>query len=580
MRLIELSSTRSSFKTVRFNRTGLSLIVGKHTDKQAKDIQSTYNGVGKSLVVALLHYCLGANKNEQFETHLDGWDFTLIFEHGDGDESHTITRTVGADEMHFDGEAMSLTAYKRALTELGVFAIPPDTPGISFRSLISYFLRPSRSAYLTPEQAAPKATPYYRLLYTSFLLGLDYGRVIEKHDAKKKLDEQVALAKKYKDDKELREFYLGEKNAEMELASLRERIASLRDNLAGFTVAKDYGDRQTQANELHTKIMDASNEEAILDAKLADIDLALNTRPDVTPDRVKKLYAEAKVTLPDAVTKRLTEVEQFQERLRANRLRRLEVERKAALAARQDWQKKRAGWQAELDGLLQYLKAHKALDEYTENNRYLAELLAKAKRIEDYLALLNKYTTEAQRVRAQMGQATVQTTEYLKTVKPHLDKLMDTFRGFAREFYGDKPAGLVVQNNDGENQVRFDIDARIEHDAADGINDVRIFCFDLLVLTLRERHAVDFLFHDSRLFADMDWHQRLTLFRLAQRVCQEKGLQYIASINEDHINSTRDAAGVDFDRLFVASRVLELTPSPNGSGKLLGVQVEMKYEDE
>ena len=80
MRLIELSSTRSSFKTVRFNRTGLSLIVGKHTEKQAKDIQSTYNGVGKSLVIALLHYCLGANKYEQFETHLDGWDFTLTFE--------------------------------------------------------------------------------------------------------------------------------------------------------------------------------------------------------------------------------------------------------------------------------------------------------------------------------------------------------------------------------------------------------------------------------------------------------------------------------------------------------------------
>jgi len=53
MRLIELTSSKSTFKTVRFNRTGLSLIVARHTQK---NLQATYNGVGKSLVITLLHY--------------------------------------------------------------------------------------------------------------------------------------------------------------------------------------------------------------------------------------------------------------------------------------------------------------------------------------------------------------------------------------------------------------------------------------------------------------------------------------------------------------------------------------------
>ena len=97
---------------------------------------------------------------------------------------------------------------------------------------------------------------------------------------------------------------------------------------------------------------------------------------------------------------------------------------------------------------------------------------------------------------AEMGKATVQTTEYLKTAKPHLDLLMNTFRSYSQEFYGDKPAGLVVRNNDkDDNQIRYDIESRIEHDAADGWNNVRIFCFDLLLLTLKQRHTVDFLFH-------------------------------------------------------------------------------------
>ena len=84
------------------------------------------------------------------------------------------------------------------------------------------------------------------MLYQSFLLGLDYLRAVQKHDSKKKLDEHLELANRYKKDKELREFYLGEKNAEVELATLRERIAKLQENLDALTVAKDYGDRQAE----------------------------------------------------------------------------------------------------------------------------------------------------------------------------------------------------------------------------------------------------------------------------------------------------------------------------------------------
>jgi len=556
----------------------LSLIVGRHTKKQSKNIQSTYNGVGKSLLIALIHFCLGASKNKHLENHLADWDFTLAFELAG--KKHRVTRTVGSDRILVNGDELKLIPYKVFLNQLGAFEIPSEPHGLSFRSLISFFIRPNRSSYNAPDTAVIQWTPYYRVLYQSFLLGLDYERAIRKHDDKKTLDQQVEFSDRYKKDKELREFYVGEKNAEVELASLREKIIALERNLAAFTVAKDYGDRQAAADDLHVKILEARNEEAILSSRLTDLELAMLLRPDVPPDKVVRLYEEAEVSLPEAVTKRLSQVEKFHERLYENRVRRLEVEKKQVLAEQRTWRDKRLTAQSELDSLLKYLKAHRALDEYTENNRYLAELTAKARKIEDYLALLTKYTEEAQRIRAEMGKATVQTSEYIKRTKPHLDLLMDTFRGFAREFYGDKPAGLVVRNNDGDNQVRYDIEARIEHDAADGINQVRIFCFDLLLLNLQQRHKVDLVFHDSRLFSDMDWHQRLTLFRLADRVCKAHGFQYIATINEDHIESLRDAAGADFQKLFETPRILELTDEPDGSGKLLGVQIEMKYEED
>lgn len=579
MQLIELTSSRPTFKTVRFNRTGLSLIVGRHTNKQAKNIQATYNGVGKSLLVALIHFCLGSSKNKHFETHLEGWDFALTFEHGG--KTHKVVRTVGEDVLLFDDQEKKLSAYKDALNELGVFELPADVGALTFRSLVNFFLRPTRGSYNAPDAAVVQWTAYYRVLYQSFLLGLDYLRAVQKHDAKKKLDEQTEFANKYKKDQELRQFYVGGKNAEVELASLRERITQLEERIASFVVAQDYSSRQAEADDLRMKVAEARNDEAILVSQLADVEMSLSVRPDVTPESVTELYKQAEIALPQGVTKRLDDVYKFFERLRENRISRLEREKKQVQAEQEAVKRRRLSMEADLDRLLQYLRAHRALDEYTENNRFLAELTARARKIEDYVQLLTKYTDEAQRIKAEMGKATVQTTTYLKRAKPHTDMLMNTFRGYAHEFYGDKPAGLTIKNNDSDdNQVRYDIDARIEHDAADGINHVRIFCFDLLLLTLKQRHKVGFLFHDSRLFSDMDFHQRLTLFRLADRLCREQKLQYIATINEDHVESLREQAKGDFERLFVEPRVLELTDEPNGSGKLLGVQIEMKFEEE
>jgi len=72
MQLIRLSANHNSFNTVNFNPSGLTLIVGAHSKKG-----STYNGVGKSLIVELLHFCLGSSKNEEFERKIPQWEFTL-----------------------------------------------------------------------------------------------------------------------------------------------------------------------------------------------------------------------------------------------------------------------------------------------------------------------------------------------------------------------------------------------------------------------------------------------------------------------------------------------------------------------
>ena len=154
---------------------------------------------------------------------------------------------------------------------------------------------------------------------------------------------------------------------------------------------------------------------------------------------------------------------------------------------------------------------------------------------------------------------------------------MEAFTTFSGEFYEEKPGGLAVNNNEGDNQIRFDIDAQIQDDASDGINEVKIFCFDMTILTQRHNHSMDFLFHDSRLFSDMDPRQRAIALKLALDVSTQRNYQYIATINQDQLESSREHWSPEISRSIDNSITLELTDEGPQS-KLLGLQVDMDYD--
>src|SRR5690242_13789307 len=110
MRLLKLSANKSSFRTVEFNRSGLSFIVGakKSQEESTRNRTRTYNGVGKSLLIELVHFCLGSDANDAFKKHLVGWrfDLTIEVEH----RQHLITRLADKPrEVTLDEKKMSLS---------------------------------------------------------------------------------------------------------------------------------------------------------------------------------------------------------------------------------------------------------------------------------------------------------------------------------------------------------------------------------------------------------------------------------------------------------------------------------------
>ena len=135
-----------------------------------------------------------------------------------------------------------------------------------------------------------------------------------------------------------------------------------------------------------------------------------------------------------------------------------------------------------------------------------------------------------------------------------------------------------ILNNSGINKQRFDIEARISDDSGDGVNETKIFCFDWTLLSARQNNRIGFLVHDNRILSETDPRQIATMFRNADKICQDYGFQYILTINECSLDLLRqEMSEEEYTNLVKQKEVLELNDASD-SGKLLGIHVDLKYE--
>lgn len=163
------------------------------------------------------------------------------------------------------------------------------------------------------------------------------------------------------------------------------------------------------------------------------------------------------------------------------------------------------------------------------------------------------------------------TVNYLADVKKDTYIIMEYFRVLAKLFYPSSLSGITVKNNNAPNQTRYDIEAKIQSDSSDGVNSVKLFCYDVTILMQENNHTMDFIFHDSRLFSDIDETHCNELFKIVQDRFLDK--QYIASINQNQLNTL----SASMKKFVIDNTIQELTDDSD-NGKLLGITVELEYD--
>ncbi len=576
MRLIRLSANQSSFRTVVFNPTGISLITA---EKRTEDNQNTYNSVGKSLCVALVHFCLGSNPVKGFEEKLQEWTFTLEFDLN-GTIHKSSRSTNNQNVIVLDENEFTLKEFNKKMGEQ-VFGLLPRQQEISFRSLISRFIRPKKSSYNSYDEFIKEEQPYNRLLNNAYLLGLDISLVERKFQLNKDLKESTDAKRRIEKDSTLREFfqYKDDKDAEVEIVNLEERIAQLSRDLEKFVVAENYTTIQREADEISARLREKRNETVIVENSIAAIEKSLNIQPDIPFEKVKRLYEEAQVSFSDLVVKRLEDLEIFNHKLLNDRRKRLLEERQKFESRLKDLNAIIKRLSEQEDEKLQYLNSHGALDDYVQLTNQLASLKSKLEKLNGYKKMVKEYNLKTEQLKQEISQENINTEKYLEDNDLIRRKNILLFKSFAERFYGsNRTVGISIESNPGENTIRFNISAKIQDDAGDAVGEVKLFCFDWTILKGEHNHSVKLIFHDSKILDGVDTRQIAAMFRIAGEECERSGVQYIISANHYVLQGLREElTEEEYQRLITDSIVMQLSDASDAD-KLLGIQVDLDYK--
>jgi len=582
MRLLSLTSNQDSFRPIKFNPNGISLIVAKHSKPINTSSKNTYNGLGKSLIIHIIHFCLGGkSKNfESFSQKLPKWQFILKFEIDD--VIYVVSRSTDAIDkilLHSENseEELSINKFTDKIEKL-LFNIPNDIKFLTFRSLLPFFIRPKKESYVSYDTPSKVGSDYQKELYNTFLLGLNTNLAQEKYLLRKEQDRVEKLQKNIENDTLLKDFFSKEKDVSLRLIDLDDEIQKLTEDIKQYEVAEDYYDVKIEADNIEKKLAKKDNELVLLRNQIENIEKSLDISPDLEKENIEKIYNEAEIYFSNILEKKLNELEDFYTKLTQNRVARLTQQKQIILTKIDKNEKQFISLKNDFDKKMKYLGTHQAFDVILRVKDRLSNLEKEKEKLEDYDSLIEKYHDSLLDIKKDFIKNTQKAEEYKKEIGSYFKIKKDFFRKLAKRFYPNSASGITFSNNDGENQIRFNIQAKIESDGSDGINNVKIFCYDATLLFKGENHHINFIFHDSRLYDGIDEVQKAEMFKIIHELFNNTNQQYIASINENQLNEMKNILSDDeFNKIFIDNTVLELTDEDD-SKKLLGIKVDINYD--
>lgn len=575
----EIRANKASFRPVKLTH-GLNVIIAERTEGSSR--KDTRNGLGKSTLIEIIHFCLGArilSGHGLAVPALAEWEFTM--EISLAGQRITVTRSLAepnvvtvsglgdnwSDIPHINlmGDRSFNQEQWRTFLGKALFSLPtPETPKYnpSFRSLISYFVRRGHHAFGNPFSHFRDQRTWDVQLHVALLLGLEWSHAAQWQRIKDR-DADLKSYRKLVDRGAVADVGGSIGELEAERVTLVQEIEESSRALANFKVHPQYESIQHEANQITEELHAATNANVLASRRLSLYRQAIESEKPPSGESVEMLYEEMGVVFSEAVRRSLAEAREFYILVVKDRKRFLkkEISRLERSIAASDG-KIRELTESRAD-LLEVLSEHGALQEMVRLRERHALRCEELEHVKRQIERRRQIESDERRIAREKADLADLAARDYEERRDTWDIPVRLFNLNSQALYR-APGHLVIDTSD--SGFKFNIE--ISKSGSDGIGKMKIFCFDLAILEFCASRDVpiDFLVHDSEMYDGVDSRQRAAALERAREVTERTGTQYICALNSDMVPHDDFRAGFTFDE-YVRCTLTD----QEASGSLLGI---------
>lgn len=576
-----INADKDSFKEIHFTK-GLNVILAERKKEATR--KDSRNGLGKSTLIEIIHFCLGGNKGETLsKEQLDNWTFTMEFDLND--KRYFVSRNTSEEnKILIDGDCSkwlikptvddktkkqmySRNDWTRLLGNL-MFNLDlayKTRYHPTFRSLISYFVRKNGQSggFLNPFQQYKTQMEWDIQVNNAYLLGLgwEYASQWQVLKDRQRVIDQI---KQEVETGIISDMMGNIGQLEAQRIRLDDKARKEKQELTGFKVHEQYRQIENDANEITGLIHQKVNQNVDDKRLLEHYNASIEEETDAKPEHVTKVYEETGLIFPEKVTKRLNDVLEFHKKIVSNRREFLtsEINRiKRAIKNREEEIQKLSTTRSDL---MYTLQTHGALDEYLQLQTNHQNTIARLKDVSQRLENLKKFEEGKSSIVLEQELLRKNATVDLEDRRAQKELAVLTFNSFSESLY--KTPGTLSIN---VKKTGYKFDVSIERSGSHGIGNMEIFCYDLMLAKIwaEQMKSPPFLVHDSIIFADVDERQKALALQLAESESSAKNFQYICTMNSDTVPHH------DFDPDFDFNKYVRVTlTDASEDGGLLGIR--------
>jgi len=579
-------SNLASFSELTF-RPGLNVLLADRSPGATQ--RQTRNGAGKTSLIELFHFLLGADcdpdslfripdlvdasfgmdfdiKGQMVRAERSGSQPSKIVVSGD-----TTAWPISPKVERETGELVISNANWKHVLGNQIFGLPSDPDGSnpydpSFRSLISYFVRRQNSnGFQEPTKIAGQQQLGDQQVSISFLLGLDWT-ISQAWQVVRDRERLIRELKRAAKTGALGEV-IGTTAQLRTKVTLAEQVAEeLRKAVTSFRVLEEYHAFEAEAAQLSRELSELADANT-LDRRFVG-DLKETIASEVPPPYIdlRRVFDEAGVVLPEKALRRFEDVRNFHESVIENRKSYLEQELEAATRRIAERDRKQQAFDDRRAKAMAILRSHGALEQLTLLQSALTAAEAEVE------ALRQQFKT-AEAIEGQKTAMDIERAQLIARLQQdfhdHAKALKDAivaFEKISKALY-EQPGSLTISHS--ANGPVFDV--QIHAAKSKGINNMQIFCFDLMLseLCAKRNSGPGFLVHDSHLFDGVDERQVAKALELGGSSDDTSVEQYIVTMNSDDLPSTFSDE-FDIQRAILPVRLTDAT----ADGGLFGIRFQ------